>query len=71
VEGVNILSNQRQGHPSWISNCFKKIPHFFRTIVVSVVAWHLVVLRMFRNDDMKANFWLAEIKHFANESNCY
>ena len=26
---------------------------------------------IFRNDDMKANFWLAEIKHFANESNCY
>ena len=44
-EDENISDNQRLGQPSWISNCFKKIQHFFKTTrgtnVISLVAGQL------------------------------
>jgi hypothetical protein len=43
------LANQRPGQPSWISNLFKKIQHFFRTprgkIIVSLVDVDAMVLK--------------------------
>ena len=49
-EVENVSANQRLGQPSWISNGFKMIQQFFRsirgTILVSLMAGHALVLKI-------------------------
>ena len=62
----NVSAYKRQVQPSWISNCFKKIQHFFRnpieTCVVSLVTGHALILRkklkMWKVYDIWANWWM-------------